>query len=103
MDCHLVPLILCWSHLLRVFLSFLQILLQEVVPHQLNQLVSKGYTILHVMPKSLVELTPGALAGPQIPVRLWGELQLVSHARDSDQFLVIHLELMSIGKISLCS
>ena len=57
--------------------------------------IYKNYTI-HV------ELAPGAPTWSQIHVTLWGELQLVSHVWDDDQFLVTHFKLVSTGQVSFC-
>ena len=55
------------------------------------------------MPKGLVELALDALTWPQILISFLGEPQLISHAWDGNQFLVIHLRLMSTGQVALFS
>lgn len=40
------------------------------------------------------------LLGPKFMSHFGGELQLVSHVWDGDQFLVIHFKLVSTGQVS---
>ena len=96
MDGDFMRLVSRGSFPLRFSLVRLEVLPQEVVPQELDQLITQRHASFNVVSESFMELTTHILSTPQIVVCFLGEPQLFLYRLYTDKLLVRYRELGTI-------